>query len=70
MTGPEHYKESERLLDESVKLMERHASRAESMQAEQAIMQAGSNVVAMAQVHATLALAASQLRSLSAEATS
>ena len=55
MTGPEHYREAERLLDG----LSRGIERAQQIGSSGASMAAAlDNVVAQAQVHATLALAA------------
>lgn len=56
MTGAEHYREAERLIDLANGIATSHPVEHQTI------------ALAAAQVHATLALAASQLRSLTAEA--
>ena len=67
MTGPEHYKRAEKLisgLNEMRAVLETGRASVAEVAAGSALI---NGLIAEAQVHATLALAASQLRSLPAE---
>lgn len=68
MTGAEHFIEAERLIGgvESMQQVARSTAEAENWPAHEAAKWGVDQLLARAQVHATLALAASQLRSLTA----